>query len=100
MADQDKPAAPAINLDSLKRDFTPEPFAVVLGGKRFVFSDALDLDWQDLTLALGTSPRALFRLIVPADDQDQFFATDLPTWKMRALMDAYVKHYRLEPERQ
>lgn len=94
MADQDKPTPVALNLDKLEREGAPDPFEVRLGGKRIEMSDAQDIDWKTLISAMG-NPHTFFRLIVPADDQEHFFAQDLPTWKMRRLMDAYTAHYGL-----
>lgn len=94
MAEQDKPTPAAINLDKLEREGAPGEFPVILDGKRIVMSDAQEIDWQTLMVAMN-DPHAFFRLIVPKDKQDAFFAARLPTWKMRALMDAYTEHYGL-----
>jgi hypothetical protein len=93
-AKPDKPAPVGLNLDTLEREGAPEPFAVVLGGQRMLMSDAQDVEWQTLMLAMQ-DPHAFFRLVVPRDAQQEFFAARLPAWKMRALMDAYTKHYGL-----
>ena len=92
--DQDQIAPVALNLDELEREGAPGDFAVVLGGKRLVMSDAQEVPWQDLMVAMQ-DPHAFFRLVVPEDDQDRFFQADLPVWKMRRLMDAYTDHYGL-----
>lgn len=94
MPDQDKPAPISLNLDSLEREGTVEPFVIVLKGRRILMSDAQDVEWQTLMLAMQ-NPHAFFKLIVPADDQDDFFSAGLPTWKMRKLMEAYTTHYGL-----
>lgn len=91
--DQDKPTI-SLNLDSLEREGRAEPFAIVLGGNRILMSDAQDVEWQSLMLAMQ-NPHAFFKLVVPADDQDAFFAADLATWKMRRLMEEYTRHYGL-----
>lgn len=97
MTASDKPTPISLNLDALEREGTPDPFSIVLGGRRIIMADAQEVDWQTL-MASMSAPRAFFRLIVPPDDQAHFFAASLPTWKMRSLMNAYTEHYGLTDE--
>lgn len=82
----------SLDLDALEREGAPEPFAIQAGGRVYVFTDAMDLDWQDIMRALSDPP-LFFRLTLPADDATQLLGTKLPVWKMRRLMNDYLRHY-------
>jgi len=83
----------SLNLDTLQREGEPrEPFSLVLGGKRYVFGDVQDVDWQQVIAALR-NPYLFFRGIITEKDQDEFFAQKMPTWKMNKLMESYLEHY-------
>ncbi len=84
--------AVALDLDALERESAPGPFDILLGGKRYMLSDPQEVDWQDLQSAMS-NPHMFFRLVLPAEDQIQFFETRLPAWKMRKLMQRYQDHY-------
>ena len=49
----------ALNLDTLEREDKYDEFASVIGGRRIVFKDAAELDWQ--VLARARLPRGLHR---------------------------------------
>jgi hypothetical protein len=85
---------PALDLDKLEREGAPKPFDFVLDGHRYLMSDPQEVDWQDMLAALQ-NPVMFFRLVLPADDQQQFFRTKLPAWRMNKLMQAYQDHYGL-----
>ncbi len=93
MTEPTKPA-PALNLDTLEREGAPGPFDFELDGRRYIMSDPKEVDWQDL-LAAMQNPVMFFRLVLPADDQREFFKTRLPAWKMNTLMSSYQDHYGL-----
>lgn len=93
MPTTDKPNV-ALNLDTLEREGAPTEFATVHAGKRIVMTDALEIDWQVLIDAMS-NPHKFFKLIVPDKDQGHFFEHRMPSWKMRALMDAYTEHHGL-----
>lgn len=82
----------ALDLDALEREGAPAPFDFMLGGKRYLLSDPQEVDWQDLIAAMS-HPHMFFRLVLPAEDHNQFFETRLPSWKMRKLMERYQNHY-------
>ncbi len=87
--------ATALDLDALEREGgSPVPFVFQLSGKRYLLSDPKEIDWQDLVSALS-SPYMFFKLMLPADDHEQFFSTKVPSWKLNALVEAYIKHYGL-----
>lgn len=84
----------ALDLDAMEREGAPTPFDFVLSGKRYLMSDPQEVDWQDLIAAMS-SPSMFFRLVLPAEDRQQFFEARCPTWKMNKLMQAYLDHYGL-----
>lgn len=90
--DVDKKPAVALDLDALEREGAPIPFDFLLEGKRYLLSDPQEIDWQDLVAALN-NPTMFFRLTLPAEDRNDFFASRLPAWKMRILMRKYQDHY-------
>jgi len=85
---------PAIDLDKLEREGAREPFDFVLKGRRYLMADPKEVDWQDLVTAMS-NPVMFFRLVMPADDRDEFFRAELPSWKMDKLLEAYLDHYGL-----
>lgn len=95
--DQDRSApteSVSINLDELERENPTEPFVFIHKGKRYLASDPQDIDWQALLRALS-DPVLFFRLVLPADDVQQFLDTTMPGWKMNMLMERYRQHYGL-----
>lgn len=87
--------ATVLDLDTLEREGgSKPPFVFQHNGKRYLLSDPQDVDWQKLIDAMA-SPFAFFRNVLPADDQREFFASPMASWKMNALMEAYMKHYGL-----
>lgn len=89
-----EPTTPALDLDALEREGAPGPFDFTLEGRRYIMSDPKEVDWQDL-LAAMQNPVMFFRLVLPTDDQHEFFKTRLPAWKMNRLMESYQNHYGL-----
>lgn len=89
-----EPTTPALDLDKLEREGAPGTFDFTLEGRRYIMSDPKEVDWQDL-LAAMSNPVMFFRLVLPADDQREFFQTRLPAWKMNKLMQSYQDHYGL-----
>lgn len=84
----------AFNLDALEREGDPAPFEFILNDRAFEMSDPQEVDWQDITAAM-TNPYMFFKLVLPAADQQEFFAAKLPSWKLSKLMEAYQDHYGL-----
>jgi hypothetical protein len=83
-----------LDLDTLERENPPAQFYFRHDGHRYLLVDPQEVDWQDLIIAIGNTYR-FFQIVVPADDQDQFFHTKMPSWKMKALMERYQQHYGL-----
>ncbi len=98
MPTPDKPTPPSLNLDKLEREGAQaDPFVFILGGKRITMIDASDIEWQTL-LDATSQPRKLLRLILRDEDQETFFAANVPSWKLNALMGAYFEHFGVDPE--
>lgn len=81
-----------LDLDALDRENAPEPFSIRHGDRVYTFTDAMEIDWQKLMLALQ-NPHQFFRLTLSEADAKAFFAAPLPTYKMRALMNRYREHH-------
>ncbi len=87
----------ALDLDTLEREGgSPIPFVFQLAGKRYLLADPKEADWQELVSGL-TNPYIFFKTMLPPDDQRTFFETKLSSWKLNALIEAYIKHYGLPP---
>lgn len=90
----------ALDLDALEREGDiPEPFRVTLGGRVYELTDPRERDFTDVmaaqqAIAAGQTLRAL-QLYVSAKDRDQFFANQLPGWKVDKLLEGYNKHFGL-----
>ncbi|MFG3710883.1 hypothetical protein [Micromonospora sp. NPDC047730] len=84
----------ALDLDTLEREGAKDPFTFRHGGKRFMMSDPQEIDWQKLLVALR-DPVFFMTLALPADDREEFFSLDMPSWKMNRLVKAYSEHYGL-----
>lgn len=97
---QDKPKI-HLNLDSLERPDAPDPFAVVLGGKRYVLVDAIELDYRELIDAqvafMNGRPQPAVETMVAEKDREAFFANKLSTFKLGKLFEAYNAHYGIDP---
>lgn len=92
---QPEPASDvALNLDTLEREGAKGPFIFTHAGRRWMMSDPQAVDWQKLLRALR-DPVFFLHQVLPADDRDSFFDTEMPIWKLNALMSAYQQHYGL-----
>lgn len=96
-ATSDRPSGVSINLDTLSREVTFEPFVAVVEGKRFEMDDPNEMDWKELAYALE-DPRLILQLALTEDDYRTFMSMRVPTWKMRTLAETYMRHYGIEPE--
>lgn len=93
---QDKPAGVALNLDTLEREGgAAEPFVFVHDGKRRIFTDPYELDWQELATAI-TDPRILFRLALSEQDADDLLGAKIPAWKIDVLATKYLEYYGID----
>lgn len=90
-----KPKDIVLNLDTLEREQSevkPE-FAIVIGGKRIVFEDAANLEWD--VLEQMDSPSDFIAETLSDEDRKALMDAKLPGWKFKALWDAYQAHYGL-----
>lgn len=90
-----------INLDTFERPDAPEPFAVQLGGREYVLRDTAAIDFREILAgyrahAAGDMEPAIRGAVAPAD-REEFFANDLPSWKLDGLFNAYNKHFGIVP---
>lgn len=92
----DKPAGVALNLDTLTREVTAEPFVVIIGNKRREFMDPNDMDWRDMMAALQ-NPEMIFRLALSEEDYKEVMAESISVYKMQVLSSAYMDHYGFDP---
>jgi hypothetical protein len=83
-----------LNLDTLEREGSKGPFVFLHGGRRFVMTDPFEIDWKDLINALS-NPFVFIRNCMSVSDHEAFIAGFCPTWKMNAIVDAYLKHHGL-----
>lgn len=89
----------SLNLDTLEREATTEPFDVTLGKKNYVLLSPDEYDYNEL-LAVQTAIRdgrafdALVTIVKPAD-REKFFANSLPAWKVNKLLTSYNEHHGL-----
>jgi hypothetical protein len=94
----DKPSID-FNLDTFERENAPEPFYVILGGKRYALQDAQALDYRDLLdsqrKAMNGEPERAVEILVPEEDRDAFFANRIPNFKLDALFRRYNEHHGL-----
>ncbi|MER7331662.1 MULTISPECIES: hypothetical protein [unclassified Micromonospora] len=84
----------SLDLDSLEREDPQDPFTFRLKGHTYTIADPKELDWQKQLRAFG-DPVYFLRHAMSAEDVEKFFNTELPGWKMEAVMKAYWKHFGL-----
>jgi hypothetical protein len=83
----------ALNLDTLEREDIHEEFAVVIDGKRIVFTDAADIAWD--VLETMDSPSEFVDECTSEEDRAHIYAAKLPAWKFKALWEGYQAHFGL-----
>ena len=88
-----KPAPVSVNLDIIEREDPREEFSAVIGGKRIVFTDAADLEWD--VLETMDSPTDFITECTTQEDREHIYAAKLPAWKFKALWQAYQDHFGL-----
>lgn len=84
------------NLDTLERENEREPYAFVLGGRRWTTLDPQEMDWQDLAALDVRDFGDNFRVLLGAEAYAEFRQVKhVPQWKIERLNDAVMKHYGL-----
>lgn len=92
------PEPTMFDLDALENEGADKPsFQFRHEGVEYAMSSPKDVGWQTL-LASRSNPVLMFRSTMSEEDCDSFLAEDVPGWKIEALMDAYMKHYGLDPK--
>lgn len=92
-ADVEVPAV-VLDLDTLEREDAAETFTFRHLTRVYTLLDPQEIDWQELIISIGNSFH-FFQTVLPAEDQTEFFAAKMPSWKMKALMERYQVHYGL-----
>jgi len=85
--------AVAVNLDTAEREDKHEEFAAVIDGKRIVFTDAADLEWD--VLETMDSPSEFIAACTTDEDRKHIYAARLEAWKFKVLWEAYQQHFGL-----
>jgi hypothetical protein len=89
-----------LDLDALEREGDPGEFTAVIGGRQYSFNDAQGLDYRVLLGILDDARRndlakAIGALLSTDEDRTEFFANQIPTWKLGKLFEAYQRHFGL-----
>ena len=86
------------NLDEQTRpaEDVKSAFEFIIGGRTITMIDPKEMDYRDL--ASIEEPSDLMNVALSAKDSEFVAGQEIPTWKFKALMDAYYEHYDLEAE--
>lgn len=79
-------------VDDAKRDEVFEPFVADIRGRQVILGDPAEIAYQDL-LSCET-PMEFWKFTVSEDDRDYIAATRMESWRLGALLKAYLEHYR------
>jgi hypothetical protein len=94
-------SATHLDLDELERPDAPDAFSATIGGKKYIFLDAKELDYRELLEGFRAfeqgNPDQAIGLMLDPDDRDAFFENRLPSWKLEALFTAYNEHHGIDP---
>lgn len=93
------PEPVALDLDTLNKfdvldNLAEEDFTFRLGGHVFAMCDPRDINWQDIFQSLR-NPAMFMRYAIPKDQQDLFYAQEMPAWQLGVLMERWHKHYNM-----
>ena len=93
----DSPVDVKFNFDTWEREGAPGPFAVVLGGRRYVLQDAEQCDYRELIksqrLATSGDFHAAIEIVVTTDDREKFFANNIPVGAVGEMFKRFNDHY-------
>lgn len=84
----------AIDLDSIERTNTKDPFVAVIGEREIEFYDPEDMEWEDLA-ALDSPGDFVDLCTMSAEDREHIYAQKLSSHKFKKLWEAYQAHYDL-----
>lgn len=80
-------------VDDAQRDEKPiDPFVADIKGRLVTFGDPAEIDYQDL-LSCET-PMEFWKYTVSQEDRDHIATTRMESWRLGALLKAYLEHYR------
>jgi len=83
-----------LNLDTLEREQTYEPFTISIQGRALVLVDPKEIDWKDL-LDIEQPVQFLGHVFSSDDDKAFFKKQNFPGWKLDAIIEQYTRHYGL-----
>jgi hypothetical protein len=96
--DTDSPAVD-FNFDTWESEQPTKPFAVVVGGKRYVLQSPEKSDYRDLLEAqraqVAGDPTRAIELVLPEESRAEFFANRLPSDALGAMFAKYNSHFGL-----
>lgn len=90
----DKPPTGGLDLDALEYSGPHGPYPFRLGGRWFHLKSAAELDVNVLG-DLNRDPMLFFAQAMSTEDHEAFVGMPFPTFKVRALLEAYAAHYDL-----
>jgi hypothetical protein len=79
-------------VDDAKKDEVFDPFVADVKGRTITFGDPSEIDYQDL-LSCET-PMEFWKYSVSKEDRDYIAETRMESWRLGALLKAYLSHYR------
>lgn len=89
----DKPSVD-FNFDSWEQEDAPQPFGIVIDGKRYEAVNPLDLDYREFD-AVSDDADAVFRLLFPKDHEKILAAKRIKAGALRDFQQKVMDHYGL-----
>ena len=84
-----------LNLDELEREALP-PFSFVVDGQRVEMLDPHEIDFKDLMEI--DAPAKFLTYALSDEAKELLLKTKVPGWKFNKVIEAYLKHYGLDPQ--
>ncbi len=83
-----------VDIDALERDDAAPPFKITLDGSEYTLTDPAELPWKVLA-NLSSDSSEFLGIAVPKAKRVAFndAVAELPSWKVRRLVDMYMRHY-------
>lgn len=92
-------SAPGLDLDAIENEDDPGPFPVTLGGQTYSTDGPADMDYRELLQLVVDAKNgkvvSAIEKIISKDDREGFWSHQLPVFKLTALMQGYMAHYKL-----
>lgn len=82
----------SLDLDTLEREVTHEPFVFRLNGEEYTITDPMETDWQDLVV-ISPQDAVLFLRTLLGEQYKAFAAHRMPSWKLFKLVRAIQEYY-------